>query len=215
MSAPALTLHQGQPVLSAGAPLERAQAAMILLHGRGADARGILTLADELCPAENLPLAFLAPQAAGYTWYPNRFLAPRAQNEPWLTSALQVVHELLAKVAQAGVPARRTYLLGFSQGACLALDYAVRHPRRFGGLFGLSGGLIGSDEEIGPYDGSLLGTPVFMGCSDVDPHIPLDRLKFTAETLHELDGEVTLNIYQGMGHLVNQDEITEIRQIIG
>jgi predicted esterase len=203
--------HQGQPVLTAGEPLDQAQAAMIMVHGRGATAESILTLASEL----NQPgFIYLAPQAAGYTWYPNSFLAPLASNEPGISSGLAVLAELIEHLAKAGIPAERTMLLGFSQGACLSLEFAARNARRYGGLAGLSGGLIGPDGTPRDYGGSLAGTPIFLGCSDVDAHIPKARVEHSAEVLQRLGGDVTMRLYPNMGHLVNQDEINFVRQMM-
>jgi predicted esterase len=203
--------HQGQPVLTAGEPLDQAQAAMIMVHGRGATAESILTLASEL----NQPgFIYLAPQAAGYTWYPNSFLAPLASNEPGISSGLAVLAELIEHLAKADIPAERTMLLGFSQGACLSLEFAARNARRYGGLAGLSGGLIGPDGTPRDYGGSLAGTPIFLGCSDVDAHIPKARVEHSAEVLQRLGGDVTMRLYPNMGHLVNQDEINFVRQMM-
>ncbi len=203
--------HQGQPVLAAGEPLERARAAMVLVHGRGATAQDILTLAGEL---DQPGFAYLAPQAAGSTWYPYSFLAPIERNEPYLSSALATLDQLLAHIAAAGIPAERTILLGFSQGACLATEFAARNARRYGGLVGLSGGLIGPDGTPRDYPGSLDGTPVFLGCSDVDPHIPAARVQHSAEVLRGLGGDVTARLYSGMGHTVNEDEIEAVQAIM-
>jgi predicted esterase len=203
--------HQGQPVLTAGQPLDQAQAAMILVHGRGATAESILTLADELAQPGFI---YLAPQAAGYTWYPNSFLAPIASNEPGISSGLAMLAELIDHLAKAGIPAERTMLLGFSQGACLSLEFAARNARRYGGVAGLSGGLIGPDDTPRDYSGSLAGTPIFLGCSDVDFHIPKARVEHSAEVLRRLGGNVTMCLYPNMGHLVNQDEINFVRQMM-
>jgi predicted esterase len=200
--------HEGQPILQAGAVLDRAQAAMVLIHGRGATAESILTLASEF---DQPSFAYLAPQAADGTWYPNRFLAPIKSNEPWLSSALSAVDETVAKVTNAGISHERIMLLGFSQGACLALEYAARHARRYGGVVGLSGGLIGPDGTPRDYAGSLAGMPVFLGCSDVDFHIPKERVHHTAEILKRLGGDVTMRLYPNMDHTVNQDEIDFVR----
>jgi predicted esterase len=202
--------HQGQPILSAGEPLISAKAAMILLHGRGASAEDILLVAGEL---DQSGFAYLAPQAAGSAWYPNSFLAPLESNEPELTSALYVIDSLLGEVGSAGIPQERTMLLGFSQGACLLLEYVARHASRYGGVVGLSGGLIGPDGTPRDYPGSLAGTPVFLGCSDVDPHIPRARVDLTAEVLGGLDGDVTERLYPNMDHTVNQDEIAFVRRL--
>jgi phospholipase/carboxylesterase len=200
--------HDGQPVKTAGVPLASAQAAMIMLHGRGARAEDILTLVPEL----NQPgFAYLAPQAEAGSWYPYRFTEPTQKNEPWLSAALGVIDKMLLTVSEAGIPAERTILLGFSQGACLMLEYAARHARRYGGLAGLSGGLIGPDDTPRNYPGSLAGTPVFLGCSDIDPHIPAPRVQLTAEVMQRLGGEVTARLYRGMGHTVNQDEIEAVQ----
>ena len=180
--------HGGQPVASAGVALERARSVMVLVHGRGDTASGILQLADVL----RVPgMAYVAPQASGNTWYPNRFLAPLGSNEPWLSSALDCLDDLLTQTAAAGVPLAKTVLLGFSQGGCLALEFAVRNPRRYGALVGLSAGLIGPPGTIWPRTGSLDGTPVFLGCSDVDAHIPASRVQESAEVLRELGADVT------------------------
>ena len=196
--------HGGLPILSAGEPLDRARAAMVMVHGRGASAQDILTLAREF---DDGLFNYLAPQARGGTWYPGRFLDPIEQNEPWLSSALAAVGEALAKAGEADIPLERTILLGFSQGACLALEFAARNARRYGGVVGWSGGLIGPDGTPRDHPGSFEGTPVFLGCSDMDPHIPKERVLETAEVMQQLRGEVTTRLYPRMGHTVNDDEI--------
>jgi predicted esterase len=200
-------LHHNQPLLTAGAPLEQAQAAMLMLHGRGASARDILSLARGFDPGG---VTYLAPQAAGSQWYPNRFIAPLASNEPWFSSAVARMGEVLAQVQGAGLPLERIFLLGFSQGACLALEYAARHPQRYGGIFGLSGALIENGDQPRTYDGSLDGAPLFLGCSDVDAHVPLARFERTATIFEQLGAAVTKRIYPGMGHTVNEDELAFI-----
>ncbi len=200
--------HQGRPVLHRGEPLEKARSAMIMVHGRGASAESILELVAELAAPG---FAFLAPQAAGNTWYPNPFMAPIPSNEPYLSSALACLAEELARVGAASIPAERTMLLGFSQGASLSLEFCARNARRFGGIVGLSGSLIGPVGTPRDYPGSLAGTPVFIGCSDIDPHIPLERVRHSAETLRKLGGDVTERIYPGMSHSVNQDEINVVQ----
>ena len=198
-------------IRSAGEPLEHARAAMLLMHGRGAQAEDILSLAAQFA----LPgFSYLAPQALGNTWYPNRFLDPLATNEPWLTSDLYMMSDLLDKVVKAGIPDERVIILGFSQGACLALEFAARNARRYGGLVGLSGALIGPDGTQRNYQGSLSGTPVFLGCSDVDFHIPKERVDQAADLLRHLGGVVTERIYPGMDHTVNQDEIDFVRGML-
>src|SRR5690349_14760634 len=203
--------HQGLPVLTAGEPLASAQAAMILLHGRGATAADILSLAGEL-PRPGF--AYLAPEAANNTWYPNSFLAPLASNEPGLSSALAVIASLLEQVNSAGIPAERTVIAGFSQGACLLLEFVARHARRYGGIIALSGGLIGPDGTPRDYPGSLAGTPAFLGCSDVDPHVPRARVEESTEVLRRLGADVTMRLYAGMGHTVNADELAHARAIL-
>src|SRR5579859_573803 len=203
--------HQGQPLLTAGEPLDQARAAMIMLHGRGASAEDILALSAEL---HQPGFAYLAPQAAGYSWYPNSFLAPIASNEPGLSSGLATIASLLAKLAEAGIAPEHTILLGFSQGACLALEFAARNARRYGGLIGLSGGLIGPDGTPRDYPASLDGTPVFLGCSDTDPHIPKERVDYSAEVLRGLGGAVTERIYPLMEHTVNRDELNFVREML-
>jgi phospholipase/carboxylesterase len=196
--------HLGQPLVLAGEPPGSARAAMIMLHGRGATAQDILALTADL----HWPgFIYLAPHAAGNTWYPNSFLAPIASNEPDLSSGLAVITSLLDQLVQGGIPAERTIILGFSQGACLLLEYIARNTRRYGGVVGLSGGLIGPDGTPRDYPGSLAGTPVFLGCSDMDPHIPKERVEQSAEVLRRLGGNVTTRLYPHMDHTVNQDEL--------
>jgi predicted esterase len=203
--------HAGQPVRTAGAPLERARVAVVMIHGRGATAESILTLA----PALEMPdVAFLAPQAAGGTWYPYSFLAPIERNEPGITSGMRTIARVLERVESSGIPPERTMLLGFSQGACLATEYLARHARRYAGLASLSGGLIGPDDTPRDYAGSLDGTPVFLGCSDIDAHVPAARVRESADVLRGLGGEVTMRLYPGMGHVVNEDEIEHVRGML-
>lgn len=203
--------HQGQPVLTAGEPLERAKAAMIMIHGRGATAEDILSLADEV---DQPGFSYLAPQAAEYTWYPNRFIAPLASNEPGISSALSVIAALFARLADTGIGPERTILLGFSQGACLSLEFASRNARRYGGIAGLSGGLIGPDGTKRDYPGSLAETPIFLGCSDRDMHIPKERVLFSSEFLQQQGGIVTTRLYPNMGHTVNNDELEVVRAMM-
>ena len=203
--------HAGQPVLTNGVPLEQARAAMVMVHGRGATAESILTLV----PALDQPgISYLAPQARGNTWYPYSFLSPIAQNEPGITSGMRSIERVLDMVAAVEIPAERTLLLGFSQGACLTTEFVARHARRYGGVAGLSGGLIGPDGTPRDYIGSLAGTPVFLGCSDIDSHIPEDRVRESATVLTRLGGAVTMRLYPGMGHIVNEDEIEAVRAMI-
>ena len=196
--------HENQPILSAGRRLAEARAALILVHGRGATAESILELADYLPHPD---MAYLAPQAAGNTWYPYSFLMPLAQNEPYLSSALAKLAALLVEVEQAGIPAERVVLAGFSQGACLASEFVARNARRYGGLLAFSGGLIGPLGTPRLYSGTLAGTPVFLGCSDGDPHIPVARVNETAEVLAGLGAVVDKRIYPRLGHTIGQDEI--------
>lgn len=204
--------HSGQPVLRAGADPAEAKAAMIMLHGRGADAADIIALSQIIGENE---IAYLAPEAAGHTWYPYSFLAAVENNEPGRTSALDVIAGLVAELGNtAGIAPERIAVFGFSQGACLALEFAARTPRRYGAVFALSGGLIGETVARDDYSGTLAGTPVFLGCSDVDPHIPLERVKQTAEIMEALGADVTERIYPGMGHTIVEDEIAQVRRIV-
>lgn len=211
--------HQDQPVVAAGRPLGEATAAVVMVHGRGATAESILELAREFGRPD---LCYVAPQAAGYTWYPYSFMAPLRQNEPYLSSALERIGEVLDLLESEGIPPERTVLLGFSQGACLSLEYAARNARRYGGVVALSGGLIGPpgtprnyEENEENNEGGFGGTPVFLGCSDRDPHIPRERVDESAEVMRGMGAEVTERIYPAMGHTVNEDEIEFVRGILG
>ena len=206
-----LSPHQGQPVRTAGAKLESATAAMIMIHGRGATAESILTLV----PAIDTPgFAYLAPQAAGNTWYPDSFLAPIPSNEPGISSGLASIDDLMKRIEAADIPLEKTMLLGFSQGACLSLEYAARHARLYGGIAGLSGGLIGPDGTPRDYQGSFGGTPVFLGCSDIDSHIPVGRVRETARVFEKMEADVDMRLYPGMGHIVNDDEVSAVKELM-
>ncbi|MHB8613095.1 MAG: alpha/beta hydrolase [Candidatus Dormibacteraceae bacterium] len=202
--------HRGMPVLEAGEKLGKARAAMILAHGRGASAEDIMTIAAEVT---HPGFAYLAPRASGSAWFPKPFTAPVESNEPYLSSALEVLETLLARVEET-IPAERVILLGFSQGACLTLEFAARHARRYGGVVGLSGGLIGPDGMPRDYPGDFDGTPAFLGCSDVDPYIGRDRALEAADVYKRMGARVTARLYPGMGHTVNQDEIDSVRAIV-
>jgi predicted esterase len=207
-------LHDPTRVLVAGPPLARARAVTILLHGRGGSADDIASLASVLAIDG---LTFLVPEATGHTWYPQRFLAPLAANEPWLGSALDVVATLVAQATAAGVPPARIAIAGFSQGACLGLEFVARRPARYGAAVAFSGALIGPPDEPRPTapDGrSLAGTPVFLGCGDQDGHIPVASVEASAAVLRGLGGDVDVRIYPGMGHTINQDEIAAARTLL-
>ena len=220
--------HADQPLLAAGPPLAEAAGAVVLVHGRGASAQSILALAHEF---DRPDLALLAPQAAGGTWYPHSFLAPIEANEPGITSGVEAVMRAVARAEAAGLPRARIVIGGFSQGACLAAEAAARHADRWGGVFALSGGLIGTGpgpsdapplrgmggsyaEKAFDYSGSFDGTPVFVGGSDVDPHIPLVRLQTTADVFARLGARVDLRVYPGFGHTVNPDELEAVRALL-
>jgi predicted esterase len=203
--------HAGQPTLSAGPAPEEAAATLVLLHGRGGSAEDILSLYAELGLPE---LAALAPQAAGNTWYPNSFLVPLEANQPYLDSALRRIDSLVADLLARGVSSNRIALLGFSQGGCLTLEYAARHPRRYGAVTGLTGGLIGPPGTPRDYAGSLDGTPVFLGTSDPDPHVPFARVRETEAVLTRMGAVVELRRYPGMPHTINQDELNATRSLL-
>lgn len=194
-----------------GAPIHDAVGVVILTHGRGGSAEDMLALAGAF---DRPRFHFRAPHAAARTWYPYSFLAPLEENEPHLSEALATIDAVVQDVERTGVSSERIVLGGFSQGACLALEFAARHARRYGGLIGLSGGLIGPEGTPRDYAGSLDGTPTFLGCSDVDPHVPAWRLHETADVLEELGATVTLRIYPGMGHTVSADEIVHIQALL-
>ena len=198
-------------VLTAGRDLADARAAAILIHGRGGSAEGMLELAAAIALED---VAWLAPQAEGGAWYPHSFMAAIESNEPWLSASLDLLDGLLARCGAAGLPPERVALAGFSQGACLTAEYAARNTRRYGGLVALSGGLIGPPGTPREYAGSLEGTPVLLGCSDVDPHIPVERVHETARVLRSMDAEVDERIYPGLGHTVIDDEIAAARRIL-
>lgn len=200
-------------LLRAGRPVREAGKALVLLHGRGASAESILPLAEALGAHD---FAVLAPQAAGYQWYPRPFTAPVAQNEPYLSAALARLEALLGALETEGVGAERVVMAGFSQGACLASEFVARQGRRLGGLLALSGGLIGNGPSVARemYPGGLAGTPVLLGCSDRDPHIPLARVETSAEVLAALGAEVELAIYPNLPHTINQDELERGQRLL-
>lgn len=203
--------HTGQPVITEGPDPAKAAAAVILIHGRGAGAQDILGLGRRVTHAlGRRDLLLLAPHAMRSTWYPHRFIEPEDTNQPWLDSAREAIHYLIDYVVAGGLPLEKLFLLGFSQGACLVSDAAAHAPRRYGGLFILSGGLIGPIGTTFSFSGDLAGTPAFIGCSDIDPHIPQKRVEETAQELEKLSASVDKRIYPGMGHTVNEEEIAAI-----
>lgn len=202
--------HAGSAVLAAGKPLAEARAAMVLLHGRGADARDILGLA---APLHHPDFAYLAPEAVGRAWYPDRFTAPREANEPWLSSAISRVAALLDQIAAAGIPPERQMLVGFSQGACLACDVVARHPRRYGALAAFTGGLIGPPGTPFAYPGDLAGTPVHLAAGDPDPHVPWSRVEETAEALRRQGAQVNLRRFPGLGHTIHPASLAAARRL--
>jgi predicted esterase len=203
--------HANQPVAAAGAPLGESDAVMIMVHGRNAGPRNILDLVPHL---QRPAWTYLAPTAADHTWYPHSFMAPIAQNEPWLSSALEALKQLVADVTARGIRTDRIVLLGFSQGACLTAEFCARHPDRYGGIILFSGGLVGPPGTTWSGEGRFDRTPVFLGCSDIDPHVPKSRVDESAAVFVRMGAEVTERIYPRMGHLVNDDEIAFARGVL-
>lgn len=184
---------------------------MIMIHGRNAAPENIL----ELAPVLDRPdFTYLAPAASGHAWYPRSFMAEREANQPGISSGLSAIRSLVDAASEAGVPVERIMLLGFSQGACLTSEFAYRNPRRYGGVIVYSGGLIGPPGTTWEASASLEGTPVFLGCSDIDSHIPESRVDETARVFEKMGARVTKKIYSGMGHLVNKDEIAHTRELM-
>jgi predicted esterase len=203
--------HAGQPVLRSGPSPRDARLVAILLHGRGASAEDILGLAHQFSARD---IAYVAPQAAGSTWYPYSFLAPIAQNEPWLGSALRVVVGLAEDLAHRGISSERLVVMGFSQGACLTLEFAARHARRYAAVVAFTGGLIGPPGTPRDYTGDFAGTPVFIGSSDVDPHVPLERVRESTAVFNRMRANVDERIYPRMGHTINADELRAVDALL-
>lgn len=203
--------HAAGDPARAGVEPGQARAAVLAVHGRGGSPESMLPVAGTV----DVPgVAWVAPRAAGGTWYPESFLAPTERNEPGLSSGLALLAAHLGELATAGVPAERSVLLGFSQGGCLALEFAARNARRYGGVVGWSAGLIGPPATLRDHSGDLQGTPVFLGCSDEDPHVPLDRVRESSATFRRLGAEVTEQVYAGMGHTVNHEELVFLRALL-
>lgn len=190
---------------------EDAEKALIMLHGRGSNAQDILSLSSHLNVED---YALYAPQATNNTWYPYPFLAQPEKNEPWLSSALELVGKTVNKVTQSNITEDHIYLLGFSQGACLSLEYAARNAQKYGGVAAFTGGLIGDKIYTENYKGDFDGTPVFIGTSDPDPHIPMERIHATTDIFNKMGADVTEKLYKNMGHTINQDEIDTVNDII-
>jgi len=203
--------HGHQPVRHHGQPLDSAEAAVILVHGRGASADDILGLADTFDLSE---LAYLAPEAAEHTWYPYSFLSPTEQNQPWLDSALGLIGKVVERATAARIPLHKIALVGFSQGACLVTEFIARNAARYGGLVAFTGGLIGPPGTKFSYSGNLSGTPCFLGAGDPDPHVPWKRVEESASVLSALGAAVTLRRYPGLPHTINEDEIHEAQNIL-
>ena len=203
--------HAGQALASAGAPLGTSPIAMILVHGRNAAPANILSFVPAFARPD---ITYLAPAAAGGTWYPLSFMADQEKNEPGITSGLWVLDQLVQHVVRAGVRKDRVVLLGFSQGACLTSQFAASHADRYGGVVLYSGGLIGPPGTTWNYPGAFGGTPVFLGCSDVDAHVPKTRVDESAAVFQRMGAAVTEKIYPEMGHVVNDEEIAFARALL-
>lgn len=202
--------HQ-KHILTAGKEIDPRNKTLILVHGRGGSAEDILSLANHLNVKD---FTLLAPQATNNTWYPYSFLAPPAENEPWLSSALNVLKEMVQDLNSKGVPSEQIYFLGFSQGACLTLEFVTRNATRYGGVVAFTGGLIGDKIHNENYNGDFVGTPVFIGTSNPDPHVPVERVYATVNILKDRGAAVTEKVYNGMGHTINQDEIDNANRVV-
>lgn len=191
-------------IIQAGLPVQAGNKVLIMVHGRGGTAADILGLATHLSVQD---FSLLAPQATNHTWYPFSFLAPREQNEPWLSSALDILTEMVSDLNQQGIPSENIYFLGFSQGACLTLEFVTRYAQRYGGVVAFTGGLIGKTLDTESYQGDFKGTPVFIGTADPDPHVPVERVNQTETIVQSLHANVLKKVYKGIGHTIVADEI--------
>lgn len=198
-------------IITAGKEISKANKALILLHGRGGNARDILSLANNLNTHE---FALFAPQATNNTWYPYSFLAPTAQNEPWLSSALEILSELLEEVKSNGIPQENIYFGGFSQGACLVAEFVTRNAARYGGVAIFTGGLIGESISASNYKGDFKGTPVFIGSGNPDAHVPVERIRETQEIMDKMNARVSVKIYDNRPHTISQDEIDNANELV-
>ena len=198
-------------IITGGKQLSEAKKALIMIHGRGADANDILGLSKYLAVSD---FALLAPEATNNTWYPQSFLAPKSLNEPWLSSALDLINATVNDIVTAGIPKSSIYFLGFSQGACLTLEYVTRNATRYGGIVAYTGGLIGDKIDRAVYSGNFENTPVFIGTSNPDPHVPVERVYATANILTEMSASLTTKVYENMGHTINNDEILQANNLV-
>ncbi|QMW02148.1 alpha/beta hydrolase [Spirosoma foliorum] len=205
-------IHNPNNIRTAGKPLEASSKVMIMVHGRGGSARDILSLAEYI---DDKDFAFIAPEAQGNTWYPHSFLRPLEENEPYLSSALEVLASLRARLqSDFNFKLPQIYWLGFSQGACLTLEFVARNATEYGGVFGLSGGLIGPPNLVRSYEGSLTNTPIFLGCSDIDPHIPKERVLESETVFRQMGANVTAKLYPNFPHSINEDELNVVNLLV-
>ncbi|MBT2564725.1 dienelactone hydrolase family protein [Pedobacter sp. ISL-68] len=198
-------------IIKAGKSLDQAEKVLIMIHGRGGTAQDILSMAEYL---EVSKFALIAPQAENNTWYPQSFLAPRAANEPSLSNALKTINDIVIDLGKEGFTKEQIYFLGFSQGACLTLDFVASNAARYGGVVAFTGGLIGEEVDHRNYHGDFDGTPVFIGSSDPDMHVPVSRVKESTVLLEGMGAKVTEIIYQNMGHTISHSEITQVNKLI-
>src|SRR3954469_3864964 len=197
-------------IVTAGKELTAASKVLIMLHGRGGSAEDILSIASHLDVKD---FSLFALQATNNTWYPYSFLAPPSQNEPWFSSALNILKELVDALLSKGVPTENIYFAGFSQGACLTLEFITRNAAKYGGVAAFTGGLIGDRIYSENYKGDFQGTPIFIGTSNPDPHVPVERVYATTNILKNMNALVTEKVYTGMGHTINQDEIDNANKL--
>lgn len=198
-------------IQTAGKPLKEAKKVLIMIHGRGGDARDILSLAAHFNVED---FALMAPEATNNTWYPYSFLAPTEQNEPWLSSALDLLKETVDKVLDQGISAENIYFMGFSQGACLTLEFVTRNAKKYGGVAAFTGGLIGQEINESNYSGDFGGSPIFIGTGNPDPHVPVSRVNESVKILEKMKAKVNLKIYDGRPHTISQDEIEQANTLI-
>ena len=204
-------MRHKENIKSAGKPVAEANKALVMIHGRGGSAEDILSLASHLKVKD---FALLAPQATNNTWYPQSFLAEPSQNEPGLSSALELLAEIEADLVEEGISPENIFFLGFSQGACLSLEYVTRNAKKYGGVVAFTGGLIGDKVYNENYKGNFEKTPIFIGTSDPDPHVPIERVNETVEVLQKMEAESVLKVYRDMGHTISQDEIRLANELV-